>query len=682
MKPNTKKGKKPSLPENPSGDGFQIADNQRRIRDVASARAIYDRFVLDSSLRIRTINEVRAQLEGGLPYDQSKLEAQGAGWQTNVNFGDAQAARDRTLLPYWKLVHDVPHKIAVDIDTVNPNSDRWSVAISEAFDDFLADWGADYFTQYMSFAKNFVDFGPGVVQWEDYDSPRFSAVNVQRIYFPKNARMSPSQWDVVAMVRDVSPSELYLRIKDQKARKTSKDAGWNLDAVEEAIYQSMYGNSKRDPRDMTRVQDDIVQNDVTVASIFEPLQLVWLYVRQFTGEIGCYVFTRQGGVEDFLFENESYCEDFRRLLGVVWYDTGTDGLVHSIKGFGIKNCAYSKLLNRMKSRMVDSATMSFGINFQRGEEMPDEAPPIENYGPVNVIPNGLTQVGIYPRLQEGMAVIETLSQNQAENNALYRQQQQSLIQKSDTATQANILAGMSGELTEASASIYLSQVGENVFSECVRRLRRKGNTDKDAKAFVRRLREKRVPDEIIFDVEVRVRTAATAGLSSPMLRAQKAQAMLGMMNIPGVNGRYWLEQYIANNFGSQAVTKGLLPEGAQSNPQQRRAALLENMAFGQGTPLPVDQADAHFEHAEEHLKPMEVIAGQFMQTQQISPEQGAALLIGIEHTGQHMAMLKQDNTQADKFQALWPAFSQIQTIAKGVIQFLQQQQQEQGQPQQ
>lgn len=125
-------------------------------------------------------------------------------------------------------------------------------------------------------------------------------------------------------------------------------------------------------------------------------------------------------------------------------------------------------------------------------------------------------------------------------------------------------------------------------------LRRKGNTDKDAKAFVRRLREKRVPDEIIFDVEVRVRTAATAGLSSPMLRAQKAQAMLGMMNLPGVNGRYWLEQYIANNFGSQAVTKGLLPEGAQSNPQQRRAALLENMAFGQRVQLPVDQADAHF----------------------------------------------------------------------------------------
>ena len=433
MKPNTKKGSKSPLPETPSGDGFKIADDQRRIRDVESARSIYNRFILDSSLRIRTINEVRAQLEGGLPYDQSKLEAQGAGWQTNVNFGDAQASRDRTLLPYWKLVHDVPHKIAVDIDTVNPNADRWSVAIAEAFDDFLADWGADYFVQYMSFAKNFVDFGPGVVQWEDYDSPRFSAVNVQRIYFPKNARMSPSQWDVVAMVRDVSPAELYQRIKDQKARKTSKDAGWNLDAVEEAIYQSMYGNSKRDPRDMTRVQDDIVQNDVTVASIFEPLQLVWLYVRQFTGEIGCYVFTRQGGVEDFLFENASYCEDFRRLLGVVWYDTGTDGLIHSIKGFGIKNCAYSKLLNRMKSRMVDSATMSFGINFQRGEEMPDEAPPIENYGPVNVIPNGLTQVGIYPRLQEGMAVIETLSQNQAENNALYRQQQQSLIQKSDTA---------------------------------------------------------------------------------------------------------------------------------------------------------------------------------------------------------------------------------------------------------
>ena len=75
MKPNTKKGSKSPLPETPSGDGFKIADDQRRIRDVESARSIYNRFILDSSLRIRTVNEVRAQLEGGLPYDQSKLEA-------------------------------------------------------------------------------------------------------------------------------------------------------------------------------------------------------------------------------------------------------------------------------------------------------------------------------------------------------------------------------------------------------------------------------------------------------------------------------------------------------------------------------------------------------------------------------------------------------------------------------
>lgn len=111
----------------------------------------------------------------------------------------------------------------------------------------------------MSFAKNFVDFGPGVVQWEDYDSPRFSAVNVQRIYFPKNARMSPSQWDVVAMVRDVSPAELYQRIKDQKGPQDQQRTPAGIWTPEEAIYQTMYGNSKRDPRDMTRVQDDIVQ---------------------------------------------------------------------------------------------------------------------------------------------------------------------------------------------------------------------------------------------------------------------------------------------------------------------------------------------------------------------------------------------------------------------------------------
>src|SRR5690606_29333449 len=109
------------------------------------------------------------------------------------------------------------------------------------------------------------------------------------------------------------------------------------------------------------------------------------YVKQFNGKIAAYAFTQQGGVEDFLFKDEDYAEKFQHCLGAVWYNTGTDSMVHSIKGFGIKNYFFSNLQNRTKSRFIDSATFSFGMNFQRSEDnVPDESPPVENYGPVTI----------------------------------------------------------------------------------------------------------------------------------------------------------------------------------------------------------------------------------------------------------------------------------------------------------
>lgn len=652
---------------------FKQVEEGRRVADVQSARQIYDRFVADNELRSRTIAQTRNQLEGGRPFDPAALEAQGAAWQTNVNFGDAQASRNRTLLPYWKMVNDVPHKAAFTIESGAPQSEKWQAAFADAFDEFLKDWGADYFQQYMQMAANFVNYGPGIVQWGDDVEARYKAVNVQRIYFPMNAQMSPDEWEVVAIVRDMTASELYEKIRDKKTAERSAYAGWNRGAIEDFIIQSSNNGVMPDARDYTRVADKLVNNDIAVTTPFMPLPTVWLYVKQFAKpgdkkrKISCCVFTPTSGVDGFLFEDEDAAESFRHIFGSVWYDTGTDGMVHSIKGFGIKNYYFSALSNRMKSRFVDSATLSLGVNFQyEDNNTPDETPPVENYGPFTIFPTGLKQMSVYPQLQAASGVMQMLESNQSENNSLYRQQQQQ-IENSDTATQANILATMQGQLSEASASIYLSQVGENIFTEQVRRLRKKGNRTEDAKKFVRRLKDRGVPDEVIHDIDIRVSTGANSSMANPAIRAQMFQQDLALMNLPGINSRWFLENLIANKYGAYAVTKALLPEGQDSQPVQRRQAIMENADFGQGIVLPVAPADAHYEHIQEHLKPLSGIVQAFKQSGQISQDQVPALIITIEHTGQHLAFLEQDETQREQFQQVKADFTLVSSIARGIL---------------
>jgi len=662
---------------------FKITEKERRIDSVTSARGIYDVMLRDNQQRSSVYAQVRNQMEGGRPHDPKTLEDNGQGYLTNVNFGDARSSRDRTLLPYWKMVHDVPHLISVEIESGSTDTSKWQAAMEEAFDDFRDDWGADYFVNYMRMAANFVDYGPGMVMWPDPDmNPRFEAINVQRVYFPKNTKMSPDKWEYVAFVREMTCSELYSKIRDKKSEKAAKSMGWNPDAIKSAIIYSQNTNSEQtNPYDYTKLQDRMVNNDLYYSSKGAPVEVVCLYVKQLSGKIGCYAFTRvstaqnEQTVDGFLYENDYYADSFRDIIGAVWYDTGTDAMVHSIKGFGIKNYHFSVLQNRVKSRVVDGLTMQLALNFQRGKDVNDEMPTIEQYGPVNVLPAGLTQINTYPQFNQGFSVLEMLSNNQAENNSLYREQQMQ-ISSTDTATQAKILAAQAGEMQETSASIYLAQVGENIYEQCMKRLRKKGSTNEDAKKFQKRCLLKGVPEEVLFKAHIRVKCGAAAGIANPMMRAMAFQEGLQLASMPGVNARFFLEGLIANRYGSRAITKALLPEGVDSEPAQRRQAMMENSDFGQGMPLPVAPTDAHFEHADEHLKPLDAKLAQSKRTGELSKDSLTAMLMAMEHTGIHVQFLKSDETKADKFRNISSRFTTVQAALRGEIARLERQNRE------
>lgn len=678
--PQKPKSAKADAVTTPAQTDWDRVASYRRVKDVEGARSIFNRFITDNVARSNTIATTRNQLEGGRPFAPEDMEAQGAAWQTNINFGDAQASRDRVAIPYWQLIEDIPHRASFSIDSTSTDCEKWEASFSEAFDDFHEDWQG-YQIEFTKFSKNFIDYGPGIVQWQDADNPRYSSVNVQRVYWPKNTQMNPDSWEVMALVRDVSASELYGYIRDETTTKRAKYAGWNENAIKAAIVQMGQSGSGEFPdyRDYTRYQDLLVNNDIVITTPFQPLTCVWLYVKNFDGKIGCYVFPQNAGVDEFLFEDDARTDDWRHLLGAVWYDTGTDGMIHSIKGFGIKNFFFSSLINRMKCRMVDGATVASALNFQYGQEnMPEESPPVENYGPVNVFPAGMQQLAVYPQLQPAGAVLDMLSKNRDQNNALYSEQQRQ-IEDTDTATQAKLLAGMQGQLSVAQAAIFLSQVGSNIYTEQVRRLRMKDNKSDDAKKFVDRLRERGVPEEVIFNTPIRVKCAANAGMANPQMMTQKFQEGLALSQMPGVNSRWFLESFIAFKYGAQAVDKALLPVGQDSEPQQRRQAIMENADFGQGIPLPVAPEDAHFEHIQEHLKPLGAIVSQFNKTQTIPSEAVAALAIGIEHTGEHMEYLAKDETKKQQMQAIMPAFRTIQSVARGILTRMQSQAQNPGQ---
>ena len=665
-----------------TNDSFQTVVEERRIKNVGEARSLFSKFETDNTLRANSFTQVRNQLEGGRPYDPNELARTGMGWQANVNFGDAQADRDRVLTPIYKAVHGGPRTISVTIDSQATDSGQWEAAFEEGFDSFLDDWGQDYIINFNRKAKNLIDFGCGPAMWDSPTSPRDRAVNFQRMYFPRNTRMNMSSWEVVGIVDDVGPSELWDKIRNEDRKKSAKQVGWNEQAVKNAIVFAT--GQQWNGRDFTRWQDMLVNNDIVISGKFQPVATRILYVKNYDNTIGKYIFCMDAGAGDeFLYQNEHFADSFEEIFGCVWWDTGVDAMVHSIKGFGIKNFHRSLLINRMRNRIVDGASFAMALNLKKPSDLPDEVPPVENYGTINYFPANVEQFTTYPQFNQGMQVLEMLEQNSAQNNSQYRQAQQQIAQ-SDTATQANILANMQGEVTEASMALLLAQIGESWFEPMMKRLRRKGNADTDAKEFVKRLIEKGVPEDVIYTKRIRVKCGTTAGMANPIMRGQTLMQTAAYLSTrPGANMRWLDEQIVANKLGSAAVSKALLPEGEDSEPAQRREAILENMAFGQGQPLPVDPSDAHPEHIDEHLKPTEQALMQYQQTGKYDAGRIAADVLSVEHSGQHLTLLQKDETRKPIFIALKARLTAVQSHLRGIISKVQQQQQAaQGQPQQ
>ena len=254
-------------------------------------------------------------------------------------------------------------------------------------------------------------------------------------------------------------------------------------------------------------------------------------------------------------------------------------------------------------------------------------------------------------------------------------------------------------------------MGMNFYGECVRRLLRKGSTDEDAKRFRKRCIAANVPEKVLDamadpegpnGLEYTVKTSASPTTASPMVRQSIVQwLMTSIMPLPDANRREILEFATATTVGADGPGRFLLPIGVASDPRARREARMENVDLGQGVTLGdppnfgVDPSDAHVEHLDEHLKPLEMICqqvqqaaqppqpGQPQQGPQITPDHLTALQMGIPHAQAHLGMLATNETEKVQYRQLKARFMAVASIAQGLMARLSkahQQAQQSGQP--
>lgn len=656
------------------------AVSERRIRDAATARSLFLKLRTASLVRREKWMQVQNQLDGAPPFSAKQLMELGQNWRCNVNFRDAASTLEQVLISYWRLLHDTTNLAAVQYLTPDdPNAEKWEQIFQQAFNRFVDDWGPDYVRNYLLFSQNHVAFGVGVAFWNDKFTARWEAVRVGDVEVPTRSKASVEKLSLIAVRQEMEIDYLWELVRTEANKATARKRGWNPDAIEallvrEFVKQEGNVSTPITGHDVLELQRLMRDNALGVTTGHDPVKLVHLFVKDYDGKISRMIFAEmQEHQNDFLFDDtgsESRPGSMNEVLAAVFFDAG-NGDWWGTKGFGVKNFQMATVQNRLKSRAVDR-TLLDGLNFRDMSEGGRETVPVTTIGPFNFLPKDVEQLPSYPTGRSIIETIEMLDSQATYTNARYRDQSQS-IQRTDTATQANILANIQSQVDVANATLYLRQIARNLFAEQFRRLRMRGNPDIDAKTFKRRcVEEMGMPEKVFHEGEISLRTGADPGAANLAVQGQRA---LEAMALPEANKRWCQEKYIAATFGAQAVAKALNPVDATSDIKSARLALMENSDMGEGNPLPVDPQDNHAAHAPQHLMPIEVIVDGFSQTGRVDPNGLIALQNAIPHLEQHFEFLKADKMQEQLFNELWPRFTAAKSGAEGIFRMVERMQQ-------
>ncbi len=674
----------------PAGRPELSALRESRLRDAHSARGLWRSLRRASETRREKWAQVQNQLDGGPPFSAAELAANGQGWRCNVNFRDAASTLEQVLVSYWRLLHDTTSLAALTLTgRGDPNAERHEQIFQTCFNRFFDDWGPDYVRNYLLFAQNHITFGVGVAFWNDAFSPRWETVRAGELEVPARAKASVEKLSLVGIRQEMELEALWDLVRTPGKRRAAAERGWAVDELEKLLANELCSRtgdraaplSGGDALELQRLlRDDALGATAGRA----PLSLVHLLVRDYDGRITRVIFAETLEHNDrFLFDDsrsEGRPESLAHLLGAVFFDAG-NGDWWGTKGFGLKNFQTSSVLNRLKSRAVDR-TMLDGLNFRDLAEGGRETVPVTNIGPFTFLPKDVEQLPSYPTGRSILETIAMIESNANQNNARYRDASHQVAQ-SDTATQASILANLQSQIDVANGALYLRQVARNLFTEQLRRLRLRGSDDPDARHFKRRcVDELGMPPEVFHDAELTVRTGADPGAANLALQGEVA---LQGLALPEANKRWFQEKWVVSKFGAQAVAKALHPVDAASEIKSARAALLENSALGEGTPLPVDPQDNHASHIPQHLQPLEVLVHNFEATGRLDPTALVALQIGLPHLEAHLQFLQQDRLQAPAYQEYSGRFAAVRAKAEALFRHLEkmmhQQQQQQAQAQ-
>lgn len=670
-------------PSPPGTDGLAEWDEespkppQRRIKDAASAHALY-RDARQADKENAYNRKVVDEMVGGEPpYDEEELTLLGHKDAVNLNFLEGAALIEAALSSY----NDLTSSVDVLWNCRTSYGDKtqraeWSQIISEEWTRINKEWSRFEFNV-QSLSDKFVKHGVGITYFDNDIDWRWKVSGLGDFHLPRGSEACEEELDYAIATRSYTVSRLYKFIEDPESAKAN---GWNAEMVKEAIWNAYKNDggitSSPSATDWEEFQVALKNNDLFMGySKAQRVKVNHLYVREFSGKYSHYILDEAGQLKDFMFKREDRFKEIGDCFVIFTYGIG-NGYYHGIRGLGYKIFPQIQVSNRLQCRMVEGGMLGSSLLIQ-----PSSAEDLENlnlvyYGPYAVLPPNMKMIErTVPNFaQNVLPIISTLSRQIQNNTGSYASR--AITPEGGTErTKFEVQAQLQQESTLSTAAMNLfylpwKRLGQASFRRAQSREYQQDDPGgREVFEFRRRCMEREVPMEAIYKVDS-VEPVRAIGYGSPGNRLLALNEITEMSpSFDPVGRRNALRDRVAVRVGYEQAERYVPKiEGSQRPPIDAKIAELENAALRQGQSVEVQPGEMDEVHLGIHIGDMTHVITTVAQGQADPQEALQYFRQAFPHCGAHLQQLAVDPLNASKVKSITRGLSILGDQAKQIQQ--------------
>ncbi len=670
-----------SLVPSPGGDGVTVP--KTRMSDPLAVQNYARRLIDNDDKRSWKRSRVNGLVDGNPPYKMSDLLKAGRAEACNVNWGTARGYLEGAAGAFYDLFSEAPGFMEVRCGYGTPEErEVWSNEISAEVDHSLRE--SPVWDYEMSLAiDNLILHGCGPMLFENAWKPLPKAFLCGDLKVPEFSKSDTTYWDAAMVQATYFPPELYAFIENPKV---AAEVGWDVEFTRKVIANAMgLRNQAGRMYEWEFYQQELKNNSLSYYDEPRVCRVCHVFWKEFDGRITQAIVERDtstGVGTEFLYRRIGRYDEWSNVVHPLYFDHGNGGYHHSVTGLGVKMFSAMEYENRLLCNLADKA-FSPKILFKPTSSEARQKFELATYGEFGVLPKGMdaVQQPVAGLMDDGIKLHQMMNGVVSSNLSSYRQQIPTPKEGNPpTKWQKQYEAALQSALSKTQFNRFYKQL-DTLYREIYRRLSDPNNPDEMAKDFRERCLLRGVPPEALGRVDY-VGAARVVGQGSAFMRKAAIDSLFMIAgSLPEEGRSNLLADKVAAEAGQAAVLRYYPMKKPETASDQVAEATQWVGVMRAGVPAVVSSnqnavvfASTFMGAAVEAVKSIKMGA---------NPAEVLKFLgiIGPAIAAQ-LKRFSQDPTRAQLFKALMQQWQQLAAITdklKGVVQKMQEGQQQQQQ---